>query len=76
MRGPAGEAAGSNEQTFQNGWVRDRAEDGSPLDAAASKRLGLSCTREGMRLDDFKALPMARKARLDEAHVVALRLYS
>ncbi|EOD33341.1 hypothetical protein EMIHUDRAFT_111908 [Emiliania huxleyi CCMP1516] len=57
--------AGSSDLAFQNGWLRDRAPNGSPLEG-----------REGMRLADFVALPVARRARLEEAHVVALRLYS
>ncbi|EOD28826.1 hypothetical protein EMIHUDRAFT_114014 [Emiliania huxleyi CCMP1516] len=50
---------------FQNGWRRDCWPDGSSLGG-----------REGMVLADFVALPVARRARLEEAHVVALRLYS
>lgn len=57
-------AAGSSNLTFQNGWQRDRGPDGSRL------------RREGMVLADFVALPVARRAQLEEAHVVALRLYS
>ena len=57
--------AGSSNAQFHNGWRRDRAPDGSSLRS-----------RRGMRLADFVALPVARRARLEEAHVVALRLYS
>lgn len=58
-------SAGSSATSFHNGWRRDRAPDGS--------RLG---GRQGMVLADFVALPVARRAKLEEAHVVALRLYS
>ena len=57
--------AGSSNTQFHNGWRRDQAPDGSSLRS-----------RRGMRLADFVALPVARRARLEEAHVVALRLYS
>jgi hypothetical protein len=59
------ERAGSSERAFQNGWLRDRAPDGSEL-------LG----RHGMTLADFCALDVALDAQLSEGHVVALRLYS
>ena len=59
------EAAGSSQLTFQNGWMRDRAEDGSELP-----------DRQGKMLADFVALPMARKGQLEEPHVVSLRLYT
>ena len=80
-------AAGSSEKEFQNGWRRDRAQDGSELPG-----------RQGMKLADFVELPMARRGQLEEvgsgampaiirrgshavfsrrqAHVVALRLYT
>jgi len=57
--------AGSSEAAFQNGWRRDCAPDGSTLPH-----------RHGMRLADFARLPVARRGMLEEAHVVALRLYS
>jgi hypothetical protein len=57
--------AGASTISFQNGWLRDRAPDGSQLP-----------TRDGMRLADFCALPVAQTAQLAEAHVVALRLYT
>ena len=59
------EAAGSSQLTFQNGWMRDRAEDGSELPE-----------RQGKLLADFVALPMARKGQLEEPNVVSLRLYT
>lgn len=58
-------AAGASDMTFQHGWLRDRAPDGSELPG-----------RHGMRLADFCALPAAQTAQLTEAHVLALRLYT
>lgn len=59
------ERAGSSERTFQNGWMRDRAPDGTRL-----------AGRDGMRLADFCKLPVAQTAQLSDAHVAALRLYT
>jgi hypothetical protein len=58
------ERARSSGRTFQNGWLRDRAPDGSELPK-----------RHGMALADFCVLDAALEAQLSEAHVVALRLY-
>jgi hypothetical protein len=57
--------AGWSELAFQNGWLRDRAPDGSELPG-----------RHGMTLADFCSLDVALEAQLSEAHVVALRLYT
>jgi len=59
------EPAGSNGRTFQNGWVRDRAADGSKLP-----------DREGWRLQDFVKTNVAQKAGLQVGHILCLRLYS
>jgi len=58
-------AAGDSECAFQNGWLRDRSPDGSEL-----------AGRHGMRLADFMLSDTAQRGQLEEAHVVALRLYS
>jgi len=47
--------AGESEQTFQNGWMRDRTPDGLKMPG-----------REGMALKDFCALPVAVTAQLSE----------
>jgi hypothetical protein len=59
------EPAGSNGRTFPNGWVRDRAADGSKLP-----------DREGWRLQDFVKTNVAQKAGLQVGHILCLRLYS
>ena len=68
------EEAGSSTKTFQHGLMRDRGANGEELserqvdDGQGGKR--------GMRLADFVAHPFSRTAKLREAHVLALRLYS
>ena len=57
--------AGSDLKKFHNGWMRDRAPDGSELPG-----------RHGMMLRQFVELSMFRKAQLEEPHVVSLRLYT
>jgi len=68
------EEAGSSTKEFQHGLMRDRGPNGEILierqmdDGHGGKR--------GMRLADFVSHPSSRTARLREAHVLALRLYS
>ena len=64
------EEAGSNIRRFQGGLMRDCDEHGVLL---PSRR---TAQGRGMRLADFLADPNARNAGLEEAHVVALRLYT
>lgn len=63
--------AGSSELTFSNGSLkRDCGPDGQLLPERRAAGGG------GMRLADFLAHPHSRAAELEEAHVLALRLYS
>jgi hypothetical protein len=57
--------AGSSTKAFQNGWMRDRAPDGTTLPE-----------RNGWELKQFHETEVAQKAGLAEGHVLALRLYS
>ena len=57
--------AGSSEKTFQGGLKRDCDEDGNVLP-----------NRRGKRLADFVKDPSSKLAKLNEAHVVALRYYT
>ena len=68
------EEAGSSTKEFQHGLMRDRGPNGEVLserqvdDGQGGKR--------GMRLADFVSHLSSRTAKLREAHVLALRLYS
>ena len=68
------EEAGSSEKSFQHGLKRDRGPHGEVL---SSRRVndGNGGTR-GMLLADFVAHVFAVGGGLEEAHVLALRLYS
>jgi len=64
------EAAGSSPTLFSNSpFPRDCDADGVRVDRQRTDGTGV-------RLADFVAHPSARGAKLEEAHVVALRLYS
>ena len=58
--------AGSCETQFHNGWKLDCKEDGAPSEDG----------RYGQHLPYFANLRDAKKAQLNEGHVLALRLYS
>ena len=64
------ERAGSNATTFQGGLKRDCGHDG----AVFAERLLPS--GEGMLLADFVSHENSQEAKLLEAHVAALRLYT
>jgi hypothetical protein len=83
--------AGSSELTFQGGLKRDCGPDGALLECRMLKdnleaplpagvQMGEKANAlnplRGMRIDDFVRAPQVRHARLNKAHVVALRLYS
>ena len=63
--------AGSSDITFANGGLK------RDCDAAGRLLPSRQCADgQGMLLGDFVALPASRVARLQEAHVLALRLYT
>ena len=63
--------AGSSDLTFSNGGLK------RDCDAAGRLLPSRQCADgQGMLLPDFVALPASRVARLQEAHVLALRLYT
>ena len=64
------EEAGSSDECFQHGWMRDRAPDG----AALPERM--TADGSGYRLADFLKLKQARDAHLTESQVAALRMYT
>ena len=65
--------AGSSDLTFQGGLKRDCDENGTVLE---SRTVCDGATRRGMLLRDFVAHQHSRLANLEQAHVVALRLYT
>ncbi|KAL1503212.1 hypothetical protein AB1Y20_011268 [Prymnesium parvum] len=65
------EEAGSSEKEFQNGLRRDCGPDGQLLPERRVAAGG-----RGMRFADFVAHEHARLSKLEDAHVLALRLYT
>ena len=65
--------AGSSDLTFQGGLKRDCDENGAVLE---SRTVCDGAARRGMLLRDFVAHEHSRLANLEQAHVVALRLYT
>jgi len=65
--------AGSSDLTFQGGLKRDCDENGKVLE---SRTVYDGAARRGMLLRDFVAHEHSRLAKLEQAHVVALRLYT
>ena len=64
------EEAGVSDKAFQNGWLRDRAADGTRLPERTLP------DGRGLLLSDFLSHESAQTARLSLSHVLALRLYT
>ena len=71
------EEAGSSDNTFQNGWMRDRdPETGKVLESRQIDDPSAPGGKRGMRFADFMALPIVGFCQLTEAEVFALRFYT